>query len=146
MQTSNSSSDGFVNSLRLGFAVLLALVLCASGGLLLSERQYWFGGGSLGIGLIMLGMSYRSYRAFKRPDTARDERTQQYHERAGFNAFWAIIFGTCIYGFYPIVPTTFTNQLEASGATVTELAWATSLCLGVLVYGITWGVLSMSGR
>lgn len=145
MGHSNNSSVGLANSLRLGFAVLLALVICASSTLLLFEGEYWFASGLFGLGLIMLGVCYWSYRACKRPEAARDERTQQYHERAGFNAFWAVIFGSCMYGFYPIAPTFLTKQIEASGATVPEIAWATSLCLGVLVYIITWGVITLSG-
>lgn len=143
MDASNRSSIGVVNKLRLGFAVLFGLVLSISGGLLLTETQYWFGGAVLGIGLLMMGVSYRSYRAFKRPDKTHDERTQRYHERAGYNAFWAVIFGISLYGFYPIAPTVLTNRIETTGATVAEFASATGLCLGLLVYGITWGALAM---
>lgn len=146
MGTPNSSSIGSIDSLRLGFAALLASIFCLSGTFLILEENYWFGGGILGMGVIMFSICHRSYRAFKRPDAARDERSRQHHEQAGFNAFWAIIFGTCLYGFYPIVPTALTSQIEATGATTVEIVWSTSLCFGLFVYITTWMKLSMESR
>lgn len=91
------------------------------------------GVGAIGIGLLMVAGGYRLYRAIQRPDVVRDERSRKAHHRAGFNAFWAMVFVPAAYvGFSPFVPTAVADQITQWGGF--EVAWSVSLVLGFVVY------------